>query len=316
MMQEPADDPSQRPPAPPEPPYPPYAHPDAPAPFAHPGQGSPHAPPPQPPTSEGWRERGAALLERGRSAAAEGTRLARRSGEALTDAAGRTAGAAREGWQQRVDLRRQAADRMSHWAGSGAAAADAVIGTASAQSAQAWERGSTAYASAVSVPVDAHGRAVRPWEVRAAAVLGLIAPVFIVIAVVTLAVSGGRSLRILGFMLQRAGSAAEAEAITATGEVSTGLANLLVGLGIAAGVLVIAAFAVYVWRVLTGRGRARWIALAAMVLAFFFVTPLSPVLSGCFLLVGAASLVCAFMPRSTAWFARERAGSQKNRTLP
>ncbi|GAA2104640.1 MULTISPECIES: hypothetical protein [Brevibacterium] len=256
-------------------------------------------------------------MDRGRTAAAGGA-------QHLQGAAAKAAGAAREGWQQRDAIRENAADRARRWTDSGASAADAVftraaehssaaaargqqvVDTAAAHSTAAWERSQEAYRAASSVPVDAQGRPLRPWEVRAAAILGLVAPLFVVAAIIMMATTSGRTLRMLGFLLQSAGSTTEAEALTTAGEVSSGLAQVILAVGITMGVVVIAAFALYAWRVLAGRGRARWIALAALVLAFFLVTPLSPILMTCFLLLGTASVVCAFLPRASAWFARHR----------
>jgi hypothetical protein len=283
----------------------------------------PHGPEARPPAAAGgWRERGAALLDRGRAAAAGGA-------QNLQGAAAKAAGAAREGWQQRDAI----PDRARRWAGTGASAADAVfsraaehssavaargaqvVDSAAAHSTAAWERSQEAYRAASSVPVDAQGRPQRPWEVRTAAILGLIAPLFVVAAIIMMATTSGRTLRMLGYLLRSAGSAAEAEALATAGEVSSGLAQVILGVGITMGVLVIAAFALYAWRVSAGRGRARWVALAALVLAFFLVTPLSPILMTCFLLLGTASVVCAFLPRASAWFARHRTlgGAQAGR---
>jgi hypothetical protein len=69
---------------------------------------------------------------------------------------------------------------------------------------------------------------------------------------------------------------------------------------------VIVGFTAYAWRLAVGRGRARWVAMGCLGLAFVVMTPLNPLLIGCFLLFGTSSIVFAFLPRSSAWFARGR----------
>jgi hypothetical protein len=60
---------------------------------------------------------------------------------------------------------------------------------------------------------------------------------------------------------------------------------------------------VYAWRILVGRGRARWVAVGALVVALYLGLPFSPLLVALFELFGLASVVFAFLPRSTGWFA-------------
>lgn len=81
---------------------------------------------------------------------------------------------------------------------------------------------------------------------------------------------------------------------------------------VVAGVVVMTGFASYAWRMLVGTGRARWVALVCLALGFFVITPLSPLLIGGFLLLGTLSVVFAFLPDSSAWFAQQR----RNRAAP
>ncbi|WP_140954950.1 hypothetical protein [Brevibacterium sp. 2SA] len=206
--------------------------------------------------------------------------------------------------------------RSALWT-KGRRAAGRASATALSGSRVAWEastaavrQGRDAYTTASSLHADRTGRKRRPWEVVAAAILGLIAPLFIALAVIVMAVTGGRTLRAAGFALRQLGGSTGAEAVTSVGDVSTALANALVVVGIIVGLIVIVAFVVYAWRLLVGRGRARWIALAALIVSLFVLTPLSPILVTGFQLFGAASLVFAFLPRSSAWFAHRRRGTR------
>ncbi|GAA3833213.1 hypothetical protein KACC15558_07590 [Brevibacterium ammoniilyticum] len=162
------------------------------------------------------------------------------------------------------------------------------------------------YSASVRLPLDGIGRPRRPWEILTAAIVGLVAPLFIVLAVISIAVSGGRTLRSVGWMLRGIGGTTGEESITAAADISAGIANVVVGVGIVVGLVVIAAFAVYSWRVLVGRGRARWVALIALIVSLFVLTPLSPMLVAGFQLCAIASLVFAFLPRSSAWFRHRR----------
>src|SRR5699024_10016560 len=151
-----------------------------------------------------------------------------------------------------------------------------AVRASAVMSAATWKNGRNAYVSATAVPIDAQGAAKRPGEIIVAAVLGLVAPVFIVLEIIVMAVTGGRSLRGLGRVLSIVGDSAEVEAISTVGDISTGAAQALVGVGSVAAFLVILAFAVYSWRVLVGRGRARWLALAALVFSGFVTGPFNP----------------------------------------
>ncbi|MBE8146393.1 DUF4199 domain-containing protein [Brevibacterium casei] len=96
------------------------------------------------------------------------------------------------------------------------------------------------------------------------------------------------------------------EPVNAAADISTGLADALVAFGIIVGLVVIAAFCIYAWRVLVGRGHAKWVALIALVASLFVLTPFSPVLTAGFQIFATASLVFAFLPRSSAWFVHRR----------
>ncbi|GAA1625562.1 hypothetical protein GCM10009700_11850 [Brevibacterium sanguinis] len=209
----------------------------------------------------------------------------------------------------------RATGTMSHsalWT-KGRRAAGRASATALSGGRVAWEASTAAvhaYTTASSLHADRTGRKRRPWEVLAAAILGLIAPLFIALAVIVMAVTGGRTLRAAGFALRQVGGSTGAEAVTAVGDMSTALANALVVVGIIVGLIVVVAFVVYAWRLLVGRGRARWIALAALIVSLFVLTPLSPILVTGFQLFGVTSLVFAFLPRSSAWFAHRRRGTR------
>ena len=146
----------------------------------------------------------------------------------------------------------------------------------------------------------------RPWEVIVASALGFIAPFFVLAALLWMAFTGGRTFRLLGWMLRGMGDLTDTTALSWAGDASTGIATVIVGIGTAIGLVVVAGFTAYAWRLVVGHGRARWVALACLGLAFMVMTPLNPLLISCFLLSGTASVVLAFLPRSSAWFARAR----------
>jgi len=247
---------------------------------------------------------GGEALTRGRSIARTGTGKVQEQAGVFAGAAARTfedVRASRLWMTSRQAVSTRSAALVSQ--GREAVRASAVM------SAATWKNGRNAYVSATAVPIDAQGAAKRPGEIIVAAVLGLVAPVFIVLEIIVMAVTGGRSLRGLGRVLSIVGDSAEVEAISTVGDISTGAAQALVGVGSVAAFLVILAFAVYSWRVLVGRGRARWLALAALVFSGFVTGPFNPILTALFILFGAASLVCAFLPRSTAWFRDRGNGS-------
>ena len=146
----------------------------------------------------------------------------------------------------------------------------------------------------------------RPWEVIVASALGFIAPFFVLAALLWMAFTGGRTFRLLGWMLRGMGDLTDTTALSWAGDASTGIATVIVGIGTAIGLVVVAGFTAYAWRLVVGHGRARWVALACLGLAFMVMTPLNPLLISCFLLLGTASVVFAFLPRSSEWFARAR----------
>ena len=152
----------------------------------------------------------------------------------------------------------------------------------------------------------------RPWEVVVAAVLGAVAPLFVLLALTIAAFTGGRVLRVLGWALHGIGDSTEAAGVSAAGDVTAFLANVILFVGVVAGVVVMIGFFAYAWRTLVGTGRARWVALACLALGFFVITPLSPLLIGGFLLLGTLSVVFAFLPGSSAWFSQQR----RNRAAP
>lgn len=152
----------------------------------------------------------------------------------------------------------------------------------------------------------------RPWEIVVAAVLGALAPLFVLLALIIAAFTGGRVLRVLGWALHGIGDSTKAAGVSAAGDVTAFLAQVILFAGVAAGVVVMIGFFAYAWRTLVGTGRARWVALACLALGFFVITPLSPLLIGGFLLLGTLSVVFAFLPGSSAWFSQQR----RNRAAP
>ncbi len=82
----------------------------------------------------------------------------------------------------------------------------AAAHTTAAASTTAWRHGRDMYAVSSRLPGEGHGRPSRPWEIRTAAVLGLIAPLFIVLAIISMAVTGGRTLRSFGWMRAASGT--------------------------------------------------------------------------------------------------------------
>ena len=152
----------------------------------------------------------------------------------------------------------------------------------------------------------------RPWEVVVAAVLGAVAPIFVLLALIVAAFTGGRVLRVLGWVLHGVGDSTEVSGVSVAGDVSDFLAQVILVVGAVAGLVVMGGFAVYAWRMFVGTGRARWVALVCLAIGFFVITPLSPLLISGFLLLGTLSVVFAFLPRSSAWFA----GRRRNRAVP
>src|SRR5699024_7129742 len=156
------------------------------------------------------------------------------------------------------------------------------------------------------LPMDVSGPPKRPWEIIVASALGFFAPFFVLVALLWMAFTGGRTFRLLGWMLREVGDLTDATALSWAGDASTGIATVIVAIGSAVGLVVVAGFTAYAWRLVVGHGRARWVALACLGSAFIVMTPLNPLLISCFLLFGTASVVLAFLPRSSAWFARAR----------
>ncbi|WP_157689079.1 hypothetical protein [Brevibacterium siliguriense] len=152
----------------------------------------------------------------------------------------------------------------------------------------------------------------RPWEVVVAAVLGAVAPFFVLLALIVAAFTGGRVLRVLGWVLNRIGDSTEVAGVSVAGDITELLARVILVVGGVAGVVVMIGFAAYAWRMLVGTGRARWVALAYLALGLFVITPLSPLLISGFELLGILSVVFAFLPRSSAWFEQQR----RNRAAP
>ncbi|MGC3023179.1 MULTISPECIES: hypothetical protein [unclassified Brevibacterium] len=146
----------------------------------------------------------------------------------------------------------------------------------------------------------------RPFEVITASVLGFIAPFFVLAALVWMAFTGGRAFRIVGWVLRKIGDLTDTAVLSWAGDLSSGIATGIVAIAFVVGLIVIVGFTAYAWRLAVGRGRARWVAMGCLGLAFVVMTPLNPLLIGCFLLFGTASIVFAFLPRSSAWFARGR----------
>jgi hypothetical protein len=155
----------------------------------------------------------------------------------------------------------------------------------------------------------------RPWEVIVAAALGAVAPIFILLALVVAALTGGKVMRTLGKVLHSIGDEGNVAGVSAAGDIAAFTADVILTVGVVVGLAVMIGFAAYAWRVLVGRGRARWVALVCLGLGFFVVTPLSPLLVGGFLLLGTLSVVFAFLPRSSAWFAARRLRRQ-SRAVP
>ncbi|MGW9003283.1 hypothetical protein [Brevibacterium casei] len=207
---------------------------------------------------------------------------------------------------QRSDLWKRGRAAAGSASRAAAAKGRAAAHTTAAASTTAWRHGRDMYAVSSRLPGEGHGRPSRPWEIRTAAILGLIAPLFIVLAIISMAVTGGRTLRSFGWMLRGIGDTTGVEPVNAAADISTGLADALVAFGIIVGLVVIAAFCIYAWRVLVGRGHAKWVALIALVASLFVLTPFSPVLTAGFQIFATASLVFAFLPRSSAWFVHRR----------
>lgn len=162
------------------------------------------------------------------------------------------------------------------------------------------------YRSARDLQVNVFGVPKRPFEVITASVLGFIAPFFVLAALVWMAFTGGRAFRIVGWVLRKIGDLTDTAVLSWAGDLSSGIATGIVAIAFVVGLIVIVGFTAYAWRLAVGRGRARWVAMGCLGLAFVVMTPLNPLLIGCFLLFGTASIVFAFLPRSSAWFARGR----------
>ena len=82
----------------------------------------------------------------------------------------------------------------------------------------------------------------RPWEVVVAAVLGAVAPLFVLLALTIAAFTGGRVLRVLGWALHGIGDSTEAAGVSAAGDVTAFLANVILFVGVVAGVVVMIGF--------------------------------------------------------------------------
>src|SRR5699024_8239801 len=146
----------------------------------------------------------------------------------------------------------------------------------------------------------------RPWELIVASAPRFFAPFFVLVALLWMAFTGGGTFRLLGWVVPRVGDLTDTTAASSAGDAPPGIAAVTVAIGSAVGLVVVAGFTAYAWRLIVGHGRARWVALACLGSAFIVMSPLNPLLISCFLLFGTASVVLAFLPRSSAWFARAR----------
>ena len=96
--------------------------------------------------------------------------------------------------------------------------------------------------SAPAVPTTDPSVSRRPWEVVVAAVLGAVAPLFVLLALTIAAFTGGRVLRVLGWALHGIGDSTEAAGVSAAGDVTAFLANVILFVGVVAGVVVMIGF--------------------------------------------------------------------------
>src|SRR5699024_12673004 len=94
-------------------------------------------------------------------------------------------------------------------------------------------------------------------EVIVASALGFIAPFFVLAALLWMAFTGGRTFRLLGWMLRGMGDLTDTTALSWAGDASTGIATVIVGIGAAIGLGVVAGFTAYGGRLGAGHRRAR-----------------------------------------------------------
>jgi hypothetical protein len=264
--------------------------PQPPTPAPSPGQIAPAV------TDSGWDQRAQAALHR-----ASG--LTQRGATAARVAARQVAQSSQNAWNDRERIAQSTGEQAKKAYRTAAHGASAAYSATATGATKTWQTTGTVYTSAGALPTNPDGSPRRPWEVIVSAVLAVIAPLFIVLAMVLTALGEGRFLRWGGQGLTKAGEESGIDALGTAGTIATVLSWVIIGTGIVIGLAVIIAFAVYAWRILVGRGRARWVAVGALVVALYLGLPFSPLLVALFELFGLASVVFAFLPRSTGWFA-------------
>jgi hypothetical protein len=130
----------------------------------------------------------------------------------------------------------------------------------------------------------------------------MIAAALMALTAVFSAFSAGRLLRIVALLTGDTGVRALDWAHTISGAI----ARVLLVSGIVVGLAIALFFSIYAWRILQGTGRARWIALAAVLVGSGTALTVEPILGALFMLASIISVVLAFLPSSQAWFVHRR----------
>ncbi|MGY5764663.1 hypothetical protein ACXET9_05625 [Brachybacterium sp. DNPG3] len=239
----------------------------------------------------------------------------------LGDDAVRISRGTRALWDRRAETRsriaqggQELAGRSREIAQSGRSAASSAWSAAAPTGAQAVGAVRTRAGGAVRSAADAGRRAGelrigpdgRPHMPRAlifSAVAAMLAAFLMALTVLLSAFGAGRTLRVIAWLTDDTGI----RALEWVHTISSGIAGLIMLVGTLLGLAIAAVFGIYAWRVLRGTGRARWVALAAVVCGSFTALPVEPLLGALFLLVSGTSVLLAFLPASRTWFAHRRA---------
>ncbi|GAB3622600.1 hypothetical protein GCM10027418_06820 [Mariniluteicoccus endophyticus] len=153
--------------------------------------------------------------------------------------------------------------------------------------------------------VDARGRFVRPWEVKASALCGAAAGVAVAAVVAGQLWGVTRGIHLFSPVTAEVARATRLDLVSWASMLLEGTSAAVLVVGALACLLVLIAFGLYAERVLNGRGRARFVALAALVLLVPLLA-VSRVWAPLALVLAASSIVLAMLPRSGVWFGRRR----------
>lgn len=153
-----------------------------------------------------------------------------------------------------------------------------------------------------SLRIGPDGQPCMPRILIVSAIFAMIAAMLMALTALFSAFSAGRLLRVIAWLTNDT----DIRILEWAHGISAGLSRLILVCGALLGVAIAVFFGIYAWRILRGTGRARWIALAAVICGSIIALPIEPLLSALFLVASFISVVLAFLPAAHAWFAHRR----------